>query len=148
MYSRSGRFISKTGPSLLVAPVFVPLGEEAEYYLPAGVWTNFWNTSRVIQGPKWIKEHVPINEIPVWVREGSVLLLGPSGVGKPDYDYTRDLEVRVYGFEAAGKENIEVDIPAGKGVEIAGKIKVTKGDKVEIISGDVGILNQAFFGKA
>ncbi|KXN82537.1 Alpha-xylosidase [Leucoagaricus sp. SymC.cos] len=134
------------GSSLLVAPVFVPLSEEHEYYLPAGKWTNFWNPSRVIQGPRWIKEHVPINEIPVWVREGSILLLGPAGVGKPDYDYTQSLEVRVYEFDAAGKESVEVEVPSGKGVEVAAKIRVAKGQKVEVVSGSVGIANQALFG--
>jgi alpha-glucosidase (family GH31 glycosyl hydrolase) len=127
-----------------VAPVFVPLGEETEYYLPAGIWTNLWNKGRVIQGPKWVKEHVPINEIPVWIREGTVLLLGPTGIGKPDYDYTKDLEVQVYNFEAGGKEVVEVDIPAGKGIAIAGKIRVSKGDKVEVVDGDVSLAGQVF----
>ncbi|KAF9448364.1 glycoside hydrolase family 31 protein [Macrolepiota fuliginosa MF-IS2] len=115
------------GPSILVAPVFVPLGEESEYYLPAGKWTNFWDRERVVQGPKWIKEHVPIHEIPVWVREGTVLLLGPKGKGKPDYKYTENLDVQVYEFDAAGKEMIDVDIPSGRGTELAGRVKVTKG---------------------
>lgn len=136
-------------------PVFVPLGEKTEYYLPAGKWTNFWNTSRVIQGPKWVKEHVPINEIPVWVREGSVLLLGRPGMGKPDYDYTQNLEAQVYEFDAAGKESIEVDVPSGKGTEITGKVRVVKerlGEdeerlKVEVISGNIGIGSQTFYGE-
>jgi alpha-glucosidase (family GH31 glycosyl hydrolase) len=137
-------FSLKSGSSLLVTPVFVPLGEEHEYYLPAGKWTNFWNSTRIIQGPIWVKEHVPINEIPVWVREGSVLLLGPAGIGKPDYDYTQNLEVRVYGFDAAGKESVEVDVPSGKGVEVVGKVRVGKGGKVEVVEGQVGVVKQEF----
>lgn len=117
-----------------------------EYYLPWGNWTNFWNPSRVIRGPIWIKEYVPISEIPVWVREGSVLVLGPAGIGKPDYDYTQSLEIRVYELDAAGKEAIEVDVPEGKGVEVAAKIRVEKGRKVEVVSGSAEIANQVFFG--
>ncbi|XP_006458460.1 hypothetical protein AGABI2DRAFT_183497 [Agaricus bisporus var. bisporus H97] len=136
------------GPSLLVAPVFNPPGEETEYYLPAGLWTNLWNKNRVIEGPKWVKELVPINEIPIWVRQGTVLVLGPSGTGKPDYDYTNNLEVQAYNVGVEGVEHVEVDIPAGKGVEIAGKVRVSKGDKVEVVSGNISIASQAFFRKA
>ena len=89
---------------------------------------------------------MPISEIPVWVREGSVLVLGPAGIGKPDYDYTQSLETRVYEFDAAGKEAIEVDVPEGKGVDIAAKIRVEKGRKVEVVSGSAEIVNQVFFG--
>jgi alpha-glucosidase (family GH31 glycosyl hydrolase) len=129
-----------------VAPVFVPLGQESEYYLPEGKWTNFWNPDHVVQGPKWVKELVPINEIPVWVRQGSVLLLGLTGIGKPDYDYTQNLEVRVYEFDAAGHESVEVDVPSGRGTEVAAKIRVVKGQKIEVVSGSARIASQAFFG--
>jgi alpha-glucosidase (family GH31 glycosyl hydrolase) len=46
------------GPSLLVAPVFVDVEEESEYYLPAGRWTSFFHPDRTEQGPVWIKEIV------------------------------------------------------------------------------------------
>ena len=85
------------GPSLLVAPVFVPLGETSEYYLPQGRWTSFFHPERTLVGPTWVKEVVPIDEIPVWVRPGSVLCLGPSNMGRPDYNLSQDLEVQVYG---------------------------------------------------
>lgn len=52
------------GPSVLVAPVFTPLEEgDHEYYLPKGVWTSF-GSDRTVQGPKWIKERVELDEIP------------------------------------------------------------------------------------
>ncbi|KAF8162970.1 glycoside hydrolase family 31 protein [Crassisporium funariophilum] len=110
------------GPSLLVAPVFVPLGEETEYYIPAGRWTSFFDPTRTIDGPKWVREHVPLDEIPVWVRAGSVLVLGPDGIGRPDYDYTQGIELRVYHL---GGQQVVVDVPVGKGSAIAGSIRVT-----------------------
>ncbi|PPQ89110.1 hypothetical protein CVT25_006482 [Psilocybe cyanescens] len=124
------------GPSLLVAPVFVPLGEETEYYIPTGKWTSFFHPERTIDGPRWVREHVPIDEMPVWVRPGSVLALGPEGVGRPDYDYTRDLEIRAYALEVGGQV-VVVDVPRGKGVEIAGSIRVNKLDGVQ---GAIGVL--------
>ncbi|CAA7267659.1 unnamed protein product [Cyclocybe aegerita] len=108
------------GPNLLVAPVFVPLKEETEYYLPAGRWTSFFHPERTIDGPKWVREVVPLDEVPLWVRPGSVLVLGPPGIGRPDYDYTKDLEVRVYELEEGGV--VKVDVPAGKGKVMAGKV--------------------------
>jgi len=112
------------GPSLLVAPVFVPVGEEAEYYLPAGTWTSFWDDTRTVQGPRWVREHVPIDVLPVWVRPGAVLLLGPKGTGRPDYDYTKNLEVRAYALEEGAR--VTVDLPRGKGTEVVGAITVVK----------------------
>jgi alpha-glucosidase (family GH31 glycosyl hydrolase) len=107
---------------LLIAPVFVPQGEEAEYYLPAGKWTSFFHPERTIEGPQWVREHVPIDDIPVWVRPGSVLVLGPDGVGRPDYDYTQGLEVRAYALEGTGA--VTVDVPVGRGLALAGVVTV------------------------
>jgi len=39
---------------------------------------------------------VPIDEIPVWVRAGSVLVLGPPRTGCPDYDLAGTLDVQLY----------------------------------------------------
>ncbi|KIY69580.1 glycoside hydrolase family 31 protein [Cylindrobasidium torrendii FP15055 ss-10] len=119
------------GPSLLVAPVFVPLGEETEYYLPAGTWTYYWDEGRKVTGPAWIKEHVPLEEIPLWIKGGSVLVTGPSGIGRPDYDYGKDVTVKAYGIEE-GKEVI-VKVPADKKLEPAALLKVkTEGGKVSV----------------
>ncbi len=47
------------GPSLLVAPVFVPVEEESIYYIPKGRWTYYWDQTRTILGPLWVREVVP-----------------------------------------------------------------------------------------
>lgn len=128
------------GPNLLVAPVFVPEGEESEYYLPAGVWTSYFQPERTLMGPVWVNEVVPIDEIPVWVRPGSVLCLGPSGVGRPDYDFAKDVEVQVY--ELTDGQMIETLVPSGSGKRIAGTVRAAKGDNgvtVNVVSGTVGL---------
>lgn len=109
------------GPSLLVVPVFVPEGEETEYYIPAGRWTSFFYPDRFVDGPRWIKEVVPIDDIPVWVRPGSVLCLGPPGIGRPDYDYSVQLEVQAY--EVPRGQTVIADIPSGRADEIVGYVK-------------------------
>lgn len=116
------------GPSLLVAPVFVPESEESEYYLPAGRWTSFFHPERTLVGPTWVKEVVPIDEIPVWVRPGSVLALGPAGAGRPDYAYADN--VHVHAYELAEGQVVKVEIPVGKGREIAGVITVEQKENV------------------
>lgn len=113
------------GPSLLVAPVFVPIEEESEYYLPAGRWTYLWcDGARTIDGPVWIKERVPINEIPIWVRPGTILCMGPAGIGRPDYDYGADVHVRVYGLQEG--QAVRTDIPPQKGVDSIANVSAEK----------------------
>ncbi|KAF9533397.1 glycosyl hydrolases family 31-domain-containing protein [Crepidotus variabilis] len=127
------------GPSLLIVPVFTPLSpgtstSEVTYYLPAGAWTSFFDPTRVLLGPLWVTDHVPLNEIPVWVREGSVLVLGPEGIAKPDYDYSKGVEVRVY--QVKGKSTLkegeekEVDVYSGKGKEVGGKFVILANGEV------------------
>ncbi len=119
------------GRSLLVAPVFVSASEPSEYYLPAGLWTSLFDPTRVVAGPVWVKEKVALDDIPVWVRPGSVLLLGPAGVARPDYDLHRGVEVQIY--ELGAGESAEVDVPSGRGSELAGAVRVRRdGDEVTV----------------
>jgi alpha-D-xyloside xylohydrolase len=59
------------GPSLLVAPV---LREDAvaEYYLPAGTWTNLLN-GRTVEGGRWQREKQSFMQVPLYARENTVL---------------------------------------------------------------------------
>ncbi|KAL0572633.1 hypothetical protein V5O48_009336 [Marasmius crinis-equi] len=119
------------GPSLLVAPVFGPQEEETEYYIPKGVWTYYWDQSRTVEGPVWVKERVPLDEIPIWIRAGTVLLRGPSGVGRPDYDYAKELHVDVFGL-ADGQE-VAVKVPSHEGgTYVATLTAGRKGSKVSV----------------
>lgn len=63
------------GESLLIAPVFNAEGT-AQYYLPEGAWTNFWTNERRTGG-KWFKEQFGYLQLPLWVRENSILPMGP-----------------------------------------------------------------------
>lgn len=119
------------GPSLLVAPVFVPQGEKSEYYIPAGKWTSYFDPQRTVEGPVWISEDVPIDEIPVWVRPGSIVCVGPERTGKPDYAYNRDLEVQV--FELSKSVSVSVDVSSGDGATIVGAVTAVKEGKKVIV---------------
>lgn len=135
------------GPSLLVAPVFVPVGEESEYYLPAGRWTAFFNPSRVQAGPTWIKEVVPIDQLPVWVRQGTVLALGPTGIGRPDYDFASAIDVHAYELEEG--QIVQTEVPSGKGADIAGIVETKLQDGevvVKVTDGEVELASLTYFG--
>jgi alpha-D-xyloside xylohydrolase len=71
------------GDSLLVAPVFSAAGE-VTYYLPAGRWTNYL-TGEEADGGVWRSETHGFDSVPLWVREGSVIVTG-SVDDRPDYD--------------------------------------------------------------
>jgi alpha-D-xyloside xylohydrolase len=64
------------GPSLLVAPVFNDEGR-CHVYLPAGGWYDFW-TNEPSVGPARLELDVPLERIPLYVREDSILPLAPA----------------------------------------------------------------------
>lgn len=63
------------GDELLVAPVFDDAGK-VTVYLPRGRWTDFW-TGEVQRGPTTLRMTAPLDVLPVFVRENSLLPLGP-----------------------------------------------------------------------
>lgn len=78
-----------------MAPVFTYSGD-VEYYLPAGTWTN-WFTGEQVSSEHglWRRERHGFDTLPLWVRDGSVLVTKP-GAKKPDYEYGKDALVSVF----------------------------------------------------
>jgi alpha-D-xyloside xylohydrolase len=64
------------GPDLLVAPMFKPEGTR-DIYLPAGDWYDYWTDQR-FAGPRWIAYEASLDIMPLFVRAGAVLPLGPE----------------------------------------------------------------------
>jgi alpha-D-xyloside xylohydrolase len=64
------------GPDLLVAPMFVPRGRR-DIYLPAGEWYDFWTDQR-FDGARWIAYDAELETLPLFVRAGAVLPMGPD----------------------------------------------------------------------
>jgi alpha-glucosidase (family GH31 glycosyl hydrolase) len=64
------------GPDLLVAPVTRPGATHWPVYLPEGVWYDFWSGER-FEGGQSISVPTPLDTVPVFVRGGSVIPLGP-----------------------------------------------------------------------
>ena len=64
------------GPDLLVAPMFEPEGVRS-VYLPVGGWYDYW-TDAPLQGGRWIERHADLDTLPLFVRSGAVIPMGPD----------------------------------------------------------------------
>jgi alpha-D-xyloside xylohydrolase len=66
------------GPSLLAAPVTTAGVSSRSVYLPAGAdWYDFW-TGKRLHGGQSIDRATPLATMPLYVRAGSILPLGPE----------------------------------------------------------------------
>jgi alpha-D-xyloside xylohydrolase len=82
------------GDNLLVAPVME--GEKNKrIYLPEGVWYDFF-TSTKYEGQREYQLEIPISNIPVFVKEGTILPLAKPTLHTND-DESWKLSVRIYG---------------------------------------------------
>ena len=120
------------GDSLLVAPIF---NEEslADYYLPAGRWTDFL-TGEVKEGGRWIQEKHGYLSVPLLVKENSIVAIGAHD-DKPDYDYGEDTELRIY--EPAADTTVTETVYGMDGSEEI-KISVTTEEGRISVSVDTG----------
>ncbi len=63
------------GDSIFAAPVLRP-GGRVRYRLPLGLWRDFW-TGAPRDGGVTVEETVPLDRMPVYVREGTLMPVGP-----------------------------------------------------------------------
>ncbi len=82
------------GPAFLVSPVTEPGSETRQLYLPDAKWYDFW-TGSSIHGGRRINAITPLDRLPVYVRAGSIVPLGPDeewSTEKP----ADPIELRIY----------------------------------------------------
>lgn len=118
------------GPSLLVAPVFTYSGQ-VQYYLPAGTWTNYF-TGEKANGGAWRTEKHDYDSIPLWVRDGSLLVTNP-GHNTAEYEYGKDALVSVF-LDAADTASATVSEVDGSSVEFSAER--TASGSIEVRSSD------------
>jgi alpha-D-xyloside xylohydrolase len=83
------------GLAFLVAPVTTPQATNKPVYLPSGTrWINFW-TGENFGGGDSVETPAPLEQIPLYVRAGSILPIGPlvQYAGEKPAD---PLELRIY----------------------------------------------------
>lgn len=101
------------GPSLLINPVYTYKATEREVYLPAGQgWYDLYNGTYHSGGQR-IRAAAPHEKMPVFVKEGSIIPIGPAlqytQQKKPDditlYVYTgKDAAFNLYEDEGTNNE--------------------------------------------
>jgi alpha-D-xyloside xylohydrolase len=66
------------GPALMVSPVYAAGATSRPVYLPGGAdWYDFW-TGEHHEGGRWIDAPAPFESLPVYVRAGSIVPMGPD----------------------------------------------------------------------
>jgi alpha-D-xyloside xylohydrolase len=83
------------GPAILVNPVLEANATSRRLYLPeAAAWYDFW-TGDVVKGSQEIEADAPLDRMPLYVRAGSILPLGPE-IEYAAQDTEGPLELRIY----------------------------------------------------
>jgi alpha-D-xyloside xylohydrolase len=82
------------GPAIMVAPVSEPGATTKHIYLPNTLWYDFW-TGKCVNGGEAIDTAAPLDRIPLFVRAGAILPMGP------DVQYAQErpadpIELRIY----------------------------------------------------
>ena len=65
------------GPAFLVSPVTEPAASTRQLYLPDAKWYDFWSGAPVAGG-HMMEAPAPIDRLPLYIRAGSILPLGPE----------------------------------------------------------------------
>ena len=82
------------GPAFLVNPVTEAGATRRQVYLPEAKWVDFW-TGKSVQGAQEITAEAPIDRMPIYIRAGSIIPMGPDvewSTEKP----ADPVELRVY----------------------------------------------------
>ncbi|HMJ45840.1 MAG TPA: TIM-barrel domain-containing protein, partial [Ferruginibacter sp.] len=84
------------GDHILVAPVLEKGAARRLLYLPAGNWYNLFS-GNISPGALWINEKVELDDIPVFVKEGSFIPMFIDSMVRNTADYTgKKLTIKYY----------------------------------------------------
>jgi alpha-D-xyloside xylohydrolase len=83
------------GPALLVSPVLKANATRRSVYLPPSpAWYDFW-TGQQVKGSQEIDAEAPLDRLPLFVRAGSILPMGPE-IEYAAQDPGGPIELRIY----------------------------------------------------
>jgi alpha-glucosidase len=94
------------GKGLLAAPV-LNTGGKRNVYLPNDTWYDYY-TGDVIRGPKTISVDKALDEIPLYVRAGTLLLVGPV-IQYTEQTSAAPLEIHIYPGKNGSFKMVEDD---------------------------------------
>ncbi|KAB5511529.1 glycosyl hydrolases family 31-domain-containing protein [Coniochaeta sp. 2T2.1] len=105
------------GDALLVAPVVEDDGDGVDVYLPTDVFYDFWTGKRVMGEGKAFRVQVALEDIPVYIRGGSVVPMRVDGANT-----TAELR----------KKNFELVVAPGSDGSARGQLYFDDGDSLEV----------------
>jgi alpha-glucosidase (family GH31 glycosyl hydrolase) len=94
------------GDAFLLAPVFTA-NDQREIYLPQGKWYDFHNPQTEYIGPKTIKQNVPLDSTPIFLKANSIYLTGDIFRGNS----------KLWQGNLTGNESITIHLTPGKSGE-------------------------------
>jgi alpha-D-xyloside xylohydrolase len=136
---KRGKYQYMFGDDLLVSPIYMD-SKSREIYLPKGKWRYFFNDTVLIDGGKIIKKEFPIDEYPVFVKEGAIIPVNIerdyTNIGDRSYkDFTTILiypkgenSFTFYHTDTKGKTEISYQQKNDKQLTVS-----LKGDKIKHI---------------
>jgi alpha-D-xyloside xylohydrolase len=98
------------GDSLLVVPI-VDSSNRRRAYLPGGVWTDWWTGER-LEGERWIDVTADLATLPLYVREGGLVPLGPV-MNFVDERATDEITLRLAPFAGDGETLFGIPLEGG-----------------------------------
>ena len=103
------------GPAILVSPVLKADATRRSVYLPAAAaWYDFWS-GQSLQGGQEIEADAPLNRMPLYVRAGSIVPMGPQ-IEYASQNPEGPIELRIY-RGADGDFDLYEDAGDGYGYE-------------------------------
>ncbi len=82
------------GDALLICPVYEYGARSREVYLPAGQWYE-WHSGKPVNGGRTISADAPYERIPVYVRAGQIIPIGPD-IQYTAQDDGSELKLKIY----------------------------------------------------
>lgn len=86
---KDGKYHYLFGDDFLVAPIY-RRGDAREVALPPGQWRYFFDDAQVIEGPATFTREFPIEEFPVYIRDGAIIPMhiarDYTGIGERDWE--------------------------------------------------------------
>jgi alpha-glucosidase (family GH31 glycosyl hydrolase) len=125
---KQGKFEYLFGDDFFVAPIYEPK-ETREIVLPEGRWRYLYKDDEVIEGPKTFTKSFPMDEYPVYVRDGAIIPMNVrrdyTGIGSKDSEGLLTLNIYPHGenkFAVQHVDNsggLDVTVKEGAPLEIA-----------------------------
>ena len=101
------------GDHMIVCPISEKGATKRRMYLPEGEWFNFWTDEKIV-GKKEIEVTAPLNQIPLFIRAGSVIPVQPKMQYVDEFDFE---QLTLHAYFPHGYHHTELYEDKGDGYE-------------------------------